>query len=123
MGDDVDKSVVGTEPIQIKFISTKSPDYRLEFVNGAIANITPRGEIVCDFHMEFRDMPTEQVATIVKGSPTTLSPFIESKTVTRDVKFGIVLNVQFARDLVILLNQKINDCDKIQHAMKKDDNV
>jgi len=43
------------ETPQIRFISKKSDDYKLEFINGAISSLTPRGEIVCDFHLESRE--------------------------------------------------------------------
>jgi len=108
----MDKIVACTEPKQVKLISKKSPDYRLEFVNGAMSNITPRGEIVCEFHLEFKDMPNEQSATVGEGGKATLLNLQESNLYTRDVKFGIVINAQFAKDLVILLNDRIRNCEE-----------
>jgi hypothetical protein len=122
MGDDMDKSTAITEQNQVKFISRKSPNYRLEFINGALSNITPRGEIICDFHLEFKDMPTEQVATIIGDGKATLLPFEGANTFTRDIKFGIVMNSQFAKDLVRLLNDKIRESEgKVQAKSKKDE--
>jgi hypothetical protein len=111
MGEDADESVASSMPAQFKFTSIKSPDYRREFINGTLSNITPRGEIVCDFYFESRDMPTEQVATPVgDGSgKAKLSPFRDPGTFTRDVKFGIIINVPFAKALVELLNDKIKE--------------
>jgi hypothetical protein len=101
-------------PKQIKFISQKSDDYKLEFVNGAISNITSRGEIVCDFHFESKDQPVEQEAITAKdGKTATLGPFKETWTYTRDVKFGIIINSSFAEALVILLNTKIAESKAI----------
>lgn len=80
----MDKTVASSEPAEVKFIFKKSPDYKLEFVNGALSNITPRGEIVCDFHLEFRDMPTEQVATMIQDGMAKLAEFQEDTTFTRD---------------------------------------
>jgi hypothetical protein len=90
MGDVVSKSDVSGKPSQYKFTSIKSPDYRLEFINGALGNVTPRGEIVCNLHFEFRDMPTEQVAIPEDNDSgkAKLSPFQDPGTYTRDVKFG-----------------------------------
>lgn len=103
----------GNKPSTVKFISERSPEYRLEFVNGAMCNITPRGEIICDFHMESRDRPTEQsIDKINENGTAELSPFVETGLFTRDVKFGIVMNPGFARDLVRLLNQKIMESEK-----------
>lgn len=122
MVDDVDKSVASGRPAQYRFISIKSPNYKREFINGAFSNVTPRGEIVCDFHFESRDMPTEQVATLVEGESgaVKLSELQDSGTFTRDVKFGIVINAQFAKALVILLKDKIEECEAvIAEASKK----
>lgn len=109
MGD----TIASGEQTQVKFVSKKSPDYRLEFVNGALSNITPRGEIVCEFHLESRDMPMEQVAILVGDGKATLSPFQESVTFTRDVKFGIMINASLAKDIVKMLNKKIEECEKV----------
>jgi len=98
---------------QVKFISKKSPDYKLEFINGALSNITPRGEIVCDFHFEFRDMPTEQEADVFEGGLAKLGDMKDAGTFTRDVKFGIVITVPFAKDLVRLLGDKIKEVEQI----------
>ena len=117
----MDKPDAKTDQTQIRFISKKSPDYKLEFINGAISNVTPRGEIVCDFHFEFKDMPTEQAATIAVDGTVAFLGFQEINTVTRDVKFGIVMNPQFAKDLVKLLNDKIEGCDKLLARGEKGD--
>ena len=101
--------------LQYRFISRKAPDYRQEFINGALSNVTPRGEIVCDFHFESKDLPTEQLAEVVEDGKGTArySPFQDTGTFTRDVKFGIVINVLFAKDLVTLLNKKITECEAV----------
>jgi hypothetical protein len=116
----MDKPVATSKVPQIKFISKRSDDYKLEFINGAISNITPRGEIVCDFHLESKERPTEQSVGSVAGDGTaTLSPFKDTGIFTRDVKFGIVINASFAKDLVILLNNKIPECEAVIAEMAK----
>jgi hypothetical protein len=100
-------------PSQYKFISSKSPEYRLEFVNGALSNVTPRGEIVCDFHFESKDRPEEQLAILVEDGKAKLSEFRDTGSFTRDVKFGIVINVPFAKDLITMLNKKIKECEEV----------
>lgn len=103
---------------QIKFVSKKSPDYKLEFINGALSNVTPRGEIVCDFHFESKDMPTQQVAVLVDdaGGMAKLSDLKDLGTFTRDTKFGIIINASLAEDLVRLLNDKIKESKKVISA-------
>jgi hypothetical protein len=115
MGDDADKSEARGMPTQYKFTSITSPEYRLEFVNGALCNVTPRGEIVCNFHFESKDMPTEQLAIPVsEGSvEAKFTQLQDPGTFTRDVKFGIVMNTSFARDLIIVLNDKIKQAEGV----------
>ena len=112
MGDDVSKSDVSGKPSQYKFTSIRSPDYRLEFINGALSNVTPRGEIICNLHFESRDMPTEQVAIPDGSGSANLSPFQDPGTYTRDVKFGIIINVSVAKDLARLLNDKVKEIEE-----------
>jgi hypothetical protein len=102
-------------PTKIKFMSSKSPDYKLEFINGALSNVTTRGEIVCNFHFESRDMPTEQVAIPIEkdSREAKLSPLQDPGTFTRDVKFGIVINASFAEDLIQLLSDKVKESKKV----------
>lgn len=111
-GGSMDEIVADTEPKQVKLVSKRSPDYRLEFINGAMSNITPRGEIVCEFHLEFKDMPDEQLAKVEEGGKATLLKLHESNLYTRDVKFGVVMNAHFAKDLVTLLNDRIKQCEE-----------
>jgi len=108
-------------PKEVKFISQKSPAYRREFVNGAFSNVTTRGEIVCDFHFESRDMPTEQVAKIVdeESKDAKLFPLQDPGTYTRDVEFGIVITPQFAKSLIILLNDKIKESENLTASRGK----
>lgn len=113
MGDEAAKPTTRGRTIEYKFTSIKSPDYRREFINGALSNITPRGEIVCDFHFESRDMPTEQIAKLVSEATgqAALDPLEDPGTYTREVKFSIIINVPFAKDLVILLSDKIKEIE------------
>ncbi|MHB8120283.1 MAG: hypothetical protein ACYDHX_16440 [Methanothrix sp.] len=109
----MDEIVAGGEQTQIKFVSKKSPEYKLEFINGAMCNLTTRGDIVCDLHFESRDRPTEQIATIVGDGAAKILPFQEKAAFTRDVKFGIIMNAQFAKDLVEILVQKIKESEEV----------
>lgn len=113
MENDAGNTVARSRPTEYKFTSIRSPEYRREFINGALSNVTPRGEIVCDFHFESKDMPTEQIAKLVSEvtGQATLVPLEDPGTYTREVKFSIIINVPFAKDLVILLNDKIKETE------------
>jgi len=116
----MDNAAAKGERPQIKFISKPSDDYRLEFINGAISNITPRGEIVCDFHFESKDRPTEQLIEGMNADGSArLSPFNDTGIISRDVKFGIIINLEFAKDLVTLINTKISECEALHVEIAK----
>jgi hypothetical protein len=107
----MDNPATSDDPLQIKFVSKKSPDYRLEFINGALSNVTQRGEIVCNFHFESKDMPTEQVAILTDANSGKLSPLKDPGTFTRDIKFGIIMNASLAKDLIQVLGEKIKESE------------
>ena len=109
----MEKDIAQVQSKEVKFISQKSSDYRLEFVNGAFSNITPRGEIICNFHLEYRDIPIEQSATVSDDGTANFSPFKEAPDFTRDVKFGVVMNISLAKDLIRLLTDKIKELESI----------
>jgi hypothetical protein len=126
MGDLMDEIVENSKPAEnlrrFSIFSQRSPDYKLAFINGAICNITARGEIVCDFHLESRDRPVEQKITVSENEGiVTESVFVETGDYSRDVKFGIVMNAAFAKDLVALINGKITEAEEaISERAKKD---
>jgi hypothetical protein len=109
----MDEIIASGKQTQIKFISKKSPEYKLEFINGAMCNLTNRGDLVCDLHFESRDRPTEQIATVAGDGAARILPFQEDPAFTRDVKFGIIMNAQFAKDLVKILVQKIKESEDV----------
>lgn len=99
--------------LRFSIISQRSPNYKLAFINGAICNITARGEIVCDFHLESRDRPVEQKFAVSEDEGIVIeSDFVETVNYTREVEFGIVMNAAFAKDLVELLNGKIAEAEE-----------
>jgi len=71
---------------QIKVISKKDQMItKLEFVNGAISNITPRARLYA-IHLESRERPTEQlVESVAEDGFAKLSPFKDTGVFTRDV--------------------------------------
>jgi len=109
--DLMEKDVTRVKTNEVKFVSQKSPDYRLEFVNGAFSSLTPRGEIICNFHLEYRDIPISQTAKVSDDGTAKLLPFEEAQNFTRDVKFGIVINAQLAIDLIKMLTDKVKEIE------------
>ncbi|MHC1688021.1 MAG: hypothetical protein AB9879_09980 [Methanothrix sp.] len=102
---------------EIIFAFQRSPDYKLEFINGAICDLTPRGEIVCDLHFECRERPDKQTATVTGDGAIAYSPFHDKGIYIRDVKFGAILSIPFAKDLITLLSLKIKEYEEVTAEM------
>jgi hypothetical protein len=115
----MDQGDEGGEHTQIKFVYKRSPDYKLEFINGAASNLTPRGEVICDFHFESKDRPIAQMGELTQEGFAKLAPFQENLDFTRDVKFGIIMNISFAEDLVKMLQAKIKQGKEIIATREK----
>lgn len=115
----MDENIAGDK--EVKLLSKMPPGYRLEFINGAICNITARGEIVCDFHFESRDRPTEQLLKVAEDGTIIESKFQETGIYTREIRCGIVMNAAFARDLITLLSGKIKEAEEsIEERARRD---
>ncbi len=125
LGDHMDEIVEKGKPAEnlrrFSIISQRSPTYKSAFINSAICNITTRGEIVCDFHLESRDRPAEQKIVVSEKEGVVMeSTFEETGDYTREVEFSIIMNATFAKDLVVLLNGKITEAEEaISERAKK----
>jgi hypothetical protein len=113
------QAVAGGERTEIKFVYKRSPDYKIEFINGAASNLTPRGEIICDFHFESKDRPMEQIGELTQEGFAKLDPLPDNLNFTRDVKFGIIMNVSFAEDLIEMLKVKIEQGKEVIASREK----
>lgn len=113
------QAVVGDECTELKFVYKRSPDYKIEFINGAASNLTPRGEIICDFHFESKDRPIEQIGELTQEGFAKLDPLPDNLNFTRDVKFGIIMTASFAEDLIEMLKVKVEQGKEIVASREK----
>ncbi len=90
------------KPVEkVRFLYSKPDDYKMIYANGAYGGITPRGDLICNFFLEYNDLPLEEVAPLVGGrveadkiqrvdrvehKPTEL-------VIRRDLKVGIIIPV------------------------------
>ena len=106
---------------KIEFKYTKSPDYRLKYVNGAFGGPTPKGEIKIDFfidHMETPDgvvyaiTPNGQIGEEIKRTPL-------KQPITRELQVGIIANLQDAKSLHEWLGRHIRTLEAKIKEIKK----
>jgi len=99
-------------PTKVKFVYKKAEDYQQCFVNGAYGGFSPRGDFICDFFFEFKELPTEQEANVkpesneldyIKGQPPETAEFV------REVRLGIVMTPQELINLRDWMNKRIDE--------------
>lgn len=56
-------------PKRLRIVYHKPEDYKPVFVDGIYGGITPRGELICNFFLEYKDIPVEEGIPLVEGVP------------------------------------------------------
>lgn len=106
-------------PPEVKFIFKKADGYKQCYINGAYGTFNPRGDFVCDFFYEFKELPTEQIADVNEEtgqldyktkSPSELTELIPE--FVREVRLGIVISPQQLINLRDWLDKMIEEYKK-----------
>jgi len=56
-------------PDKVRFVYHKPEDYKQYYVNGVYGGMTPRGELLCHFFVEYADIPAEERLPLLEGVP------------------------------------------------------
>ena len=104
--------------ITFKYIFTY--DYNPEYVNGAHAGVSPRGELVVNFYLERPPLPNS-VSHEINGNGTIgpeaeVDPADLNSSLVRYVSTGVVLSLQTARELHGWLGDKIRELEVLELA-------
>ncbi len=96
---------------RVKFIYTKSPDYKVAYVNGIYGGLTAKGELKFDFFQEFSPFPDEELFEVTpdgrKGEQ--IQPDLQQEAeVVREKQFGVIMTVAFAKALRDWLDEKLD---------------
>ncbi len=106
---------------RMEFKYTKSPDYRLKYVNGAFGGPSPKGEIKIDFfidHMEAPDLlvhaitPSGQIGEEIERKPA-------RRPITRELQVGIIINLNDAKSVHEWLGRHIRILEEQIKEKKK----
>jgi hypothetical protein len=86
---------------RMEFKYTKSPEYRLKYVNGAFGGPSPKGEIKIDFFIDHNEAPDLLVHEITSSGQ--IGDEIERKPdrqpITRELQVGIIMNLNDAKSI------------------------
>ena len=97
------------EDNKVKFIYNKPEGYNTVFVNGLFGGVSPQGDIHCHFYLESRPLPTEQEFKLLEDGKLgeEIGQSISPVTINRDLKVGIVVDVNVAQAMAEWLLDKV----------------
>jgi len=107
-----------------RFIYNKPDNYTPVYVSGVYGGLTPRGELLCHFFIEYSDLPAEE-AFEVKNNDLVQ----ESKEIThrhdreenevvfqRDVRTGLIIPAHHLQSIINWMQDKL---DKLKEAQRQ----
>ena len=107
-------------PKEAKVTYTKSPDYKLVYVNGIYGGLTGKGELRFDFFQEFHPYPEEEIVEITdegklgKVIPSEDEEGSKQFELIREKQIGIIMSMGVAQSLFEWLKDKIEIYEKIK---------
>jgi len=96
---------------KVRFIYIQPEACQKHFINGAIGGLTPRGEIICNFFLEYKELPDSEEAVIEGGKLKTLQEPILEPEIVREIQCSIILNHDKAREIAKWLIEKAEEHD------------
>ena len=98
-------------------IISKSDDYAQIPANGIFGGLTPRGDLICHFFLEYQDLPEEETFPIEDGKPVTEAtrrtfhvPVQEGEILMRrEMKVAIILPIQQVPSVISWFEEKLRE--------------
>lgn len=109
------------QPSKVKFIYNRAEELQPIYVNGIIGGMSPKGELLCNFYFEFKDIPIEDKIPLVDGKPQ-MDKLIrkercdveESELVMRrDIKASLIIPAQEINNIINWMSAKLKDSNII----------
>lgn len=106
---------------KVKYTYRKADDYKIIFANGVYGGITPRNELKFDFIHEYKETPGIEIIPVKEdGSPAPIEKEIpEEIEITRELKIGIILNLDQAESIGRWMLAKVEAFKKELEELKK----
>lgn len=105
---------------KVRFIYNDPEDYQRYFINGAVGGLTPRGELICNFFFEYKELPDSEEAVVEDGKLKILNEPISEPEIFREIKCSIILRPEEARSIAGWFAAKADEYDE---HFKRDDNA
>jgi len=101
-----------TDHTTVRFIYVPPNDQEKHFINGVYGGLTPRGEIICNFFFEYKEVPDSEEYIVKNSQLEVVKPTVQEPEFVREIKSVLVMNSVQAREIAEWLNGKADDCDK-----------
>ncbi len=106
-----------TAPKRVRVIISKPDDYLQIPANGIFGGLTPRGDLICHFFLEYYELPKEEAFPVVDGRPvaeetkrTFQPPIGEGELlIKRDMKAAIILPIQQVPSIISWFEEKLKE--------------
>jgi hypothetical protein len=105
---------------KLRYIYIHPEAYEKHFINGAIGGLTPRGEILCNFFFEYKELPDFEDADIENNQVVPLKESAPVMEIVREIKCGIIVKPDQARKIAEWL---VNNADSYDSHFAQDKNA
>lgn len=107
-----------------RFVYRKPDDYEPVYVNGVYGGITPRGELLAHFFIEYSDIPLQESYDVKDNELDQDSRIVDHRhdrqegevVYTRDIRTGILIPAHQIQSMIKWMQEKL---DIIMEAQKK----
>lgn len=103
---------VNIAPTKVRFIYVPPNNREEHFINGVYGGLTPRGEIICNFFFEYKEVPDSEEYIVKNNQLEPVKPTVQEPEFIREIKSVLILNSVQAREIAEWLNGKADECDK-----------
>ena len=107
-------------PSKIRFVYSKNDDLQPLYVNGIIGAMSPKGELICNFFFEYKDLPIEDRIPLVDGRPQ-MDKLVRKQKI--DEEEGELVMRRDIKATLIIPPQEINNIINWMSAKLKESNI
>jgi hypothetical protein len=108
-------------PTKVKFVYNKSDDVQPTYVNGLIGGMSSKGELMCSFYFEYKELPIEDKIPLVDGRPQ-LEKMVRKEhndqeegelVLRRDIKSSLIIPPQEIQNIINWMTLKLKESNII----------
>lgn len=98
---------------KVKIFYEHDPAYRIVAANGMFGGITPRGELRCDFFVEYVE-PPKSITLLLSNKDKPKEESEEPNRIVRRVQFGVLVSPSHVRSFAKWFQAKADQIDEMK---------